>query len=131
MKKEKLHIEYSLNATSKNIIWGAISTPMGLENWFADKVESKDKIFTFTWGKTEIKQAEIINYRVNTFIRFHWLEDDNEEDAKDYFELKMNFNELTGDYGLEITDFAEPGEVADQKNLWDSQIETFKRVCGM
>ena len=30
MKKEKIHLEYLLNATSKNILWGAISTPTGL-----------------------------------------------------------------------------------------------------
>ena len=44
MKKEKIHLEYLLNATSKNILWGAISTPTGLEDWFADKVISEDKI---------------------------------------------------------------------------------------
>ena len=53
MKKEKIHLEYLLNATSKNILWGAISTPTGLEDWFADKVISDDKIVEFHWGKTE------------------------------------------------------------------------------
>src|SRR3712207_3153458 len=53
MKKEKIHLEYLLNATSKNILWGAISTPTGLENWFADKVVSDDKNVEFHWGKTE------------------------------------------------------------------------------
>ena len=43
MKKEKIHLEYLLNATSKNILWSAISTPTGLEDWFADKVVSDDK----------------------------------------------------------------------------------------
>ena len=45
MKKEKIHLEYLLNATSKNILWSAISTPTGLEDWFADKVVSDDKTF--------------------------------------------------------------------------------------
>ena len=53
MKKEKIHLEYLLNATSKNILWSAISTPTGLEDWFADKVISDDKIVEFHWGKTE------------------------------------------------------------------------------
>jgi len=53
MKKEKIHLEYLLNATSKNILWAAISTPTGLEDWFADKVVSDDKIVEFHWGKTE------------------------------------------------------------------------------
>ena len=63
MKKEKIHLEYLLNATSKNILWSAISTPTGLEDWFADKVISDDKIVEFHWGKTELRKAEIIAIR--------------------------------------------------------------------
>ncbi len=57
MKKEKIHLEYLLNATSKNILWSAISTPTGLEDWFADKVVSDDKTVTFCWGKTEQRRG--------------------------------------------------------------------------
>lgn len=130
MNKEKIHIEYLLNASSRNILWSALSTPSGLENWFANKVvKIQEKIFSFKWGKTESRDAEIINFRVNSFIRFHWLDD--EDDPKTYFEFKINFNELTNDFVLEITDFAEPDEVDDQIGLWKSQIETLKRVSGM
>lgn len=132
MKKEKIHIEYLLNAISRNILWAAISTPSGLENWFADKViKNQEKIFTFKWGKTETRDAEIINIRANSFIRFRWMDEEEEEDTKTYFEFKMNFNELTNDYVLEVTDFAEPDETDDQIGLWNSQIETLKRVSGM
>lgn len=128
MKKEKIHIEQLLNATSRNIIWSTISTPIGLESWFADRIKVTDKTFTFIWGKTEIREAEIIAIRANSFIRFHWLDDDDE---KTYFELKMNYNELTGDYVLEITDFADPEELDDQKELWNSQIDALRRSSGM
>ena len=128
MKKEKFNLEYLLNATSKTIIWNAISTPIGLENWFADNVTLKDKTFTFKWGKTEIREAEIIATRVHSFMRLHWLDKDEE---KAYFEFKMNFNELTSDYVLEITDYIEPEEKEDLIELWNSQIDTLKRVCGM
>jgi len=128
MKKEKIHIEYLLKATSRNILWNAISTPIGMEDWFADKVQIKDKTFTFTWGKTEQRAAEMIGTRIHSFVRFHWTDD---EDMKSYFEFKMNYNELTGDYVLEITDFVDPEEKSDQYELWDSQIDTLKRACGM
>ena len=128
MQKEKIHMEYPLTATSKVIIWGAISTPSGLENWFADKVTAGDKAYHFRWGKTETRCAEVVNYRAFSFIRFHWMDDD---DPKTYFEFRMCYNELTGDYSLEITDFALPEEVEDQKGLWDSQVETLRRTCGM
>ncbi|MCC8187887.1 MAG: hypothetical protein LIP08_10425 [Bacteroides sp.] len=127
MKKEKIHLEYLLNATSKNIIWAAISTPSGLEDWFADKVDSRDKNVTFHWGKTEERQAEIIGIRAFSYIRFRWADEVGE---RYYFELKMTNNELTNDYVLEITDFAEPEEVEDLKELWDSQIDTLRRTCG-
>ena len=89
MKKEKIHLEYLLNATSKNILWGAISTPTGLEDWFADKGISDDKIVEFHWGKTEQRKAEIIAIRSFSFIRFRWQDDENE---RDYFEIKMTYN---------------------------------------
>ncbi len=66
-KKEKIHLEYLLNATSKSILWTAISTPTGLEGWFADKVQSDDKTVTFFWGKTEKRDAEIIAVRAYLF----------------------------------------------------------------
>ena len=103
MKKEKIHLEYLLNATSKNILWAAISTPTGLEDWFADKVISDDKIVEFHWGKTEQRKAEITAIRSFSFIRFRWLDDEYE---REYFELKMTNNELTNDFVLEVTDFA-------------------------
>ena len=106
MKKEKIHLEYLLNATSKNILWGAISTPTGLEDWFADKVISDDKIVEFHWGKTEQRKAEIIAIRSFSFIRFRWEDDENERD------------------------FAEPDEVDDMKELWESQVAKLRRTCG-
>lgn len=127
MKREKMHLEYPLSATSKNILWTVISTPAGLEDWFADKVVSNDKNVTFYWGKTEEREAEITAIRAFSFIRFRWLDDENE---RDYFEIKMNYNELTSDFVLEITDFAELDEVAEMKGLWDSQVAKLRRTCG-
>ena len=127
MKKEKIHLEYLLNATSKNILWAAISTPTGLEDWFADKVISDDKVVEFHWGKAEQRSAEIIAIRSFSFIRFRWQDDENE---RDYFEIKMTYNELTSDYVLEITDFAEADEVDDMEELWESQVAKLRRTCG-
>lgn len=127
MKREKIHLEYPLSATSKNILWAAISTPTGLEDWFADKVVSNDKNVTFYWGKTEEREAEITAIRAFSFIRFRWLDDESE---RDYFEIKMNYNELTSDFVLEITDFAEPDEVTGTKELWGSEVAKLRRTCG-
>lgn len=127
MKKEKIHLEYLLSATSKNILWEAISTPAGLEEWFADKVVSDDKTVEFSWGKSEQRVAEIIAIRAYSYIRFRWKDDEGE---RSYFEMKMTYNELTHAYVLEVTDFAVPDEVEDMKELWESQIANLRRTCG-
>ena len=128
MKKTKVRMEYMLKGGSSSIVWSIISTPSGLETWFADKVTSSDKIFTFRWGKTESRQAEVVGIRTNSYIRFHWLDD---EERKSYFELKVNYNELTEDLMLEVIDFAYPDEIEDVKDLWESDIEKLKRVSGL
>ena len=128
MGKEKIKMEYMLKGGTGNIIWNIISTPSGLETWFADKVTANDKIYTFRWGKTEIREAELINYRTNNFIRFHWLDDEN---RKSYFEIRIVYNELTEDLMLALTDWATPDEIEDIKDLWDSDIEKMKRVSGL
>lgn len=128
MKKTKVRMEYMLKGGSNSIVWAIISTPSGLETWFADKVTSSDKIFTFRWGKTESRQAEVVGIRTNSYIRFHWMDD---EERKSYFELKVNYNELTEDLMLEVIDFAYPDEIEDVKDLWESDIEKLKRVSGL
>ncbi|CCX62691.1 putative uncharacterized protein [Bacteroides sp. CAG:598] len=127
MEKQKIHLQYPLNATSKTILWNAISTPSGLEGWFADGVQSDNKTVTFFWGKTESRSAEIIAVRAYSFIRFRWTDLKN---SRDYFEFRMSNSELTNDFTLEIIDFAAESEVDDMRELWDSQVETLRRVCG-
>ena len=122
MEKQKIHLQYPLNATSKTILWNAISTPSGLEGWFADGVQSDNKTVTFFWGKTESRSAEIIAVRAYSFIRFRWTDLKN---SRDYFEFRMSNSELTNDFTLEIIDFAAENEVDDMRELWDSQVEKF------
>ncbi len=127
MEREKIHLEYLLKATSKSILWTAISTPTGLEDWFADSVQSDDRVVTFCWGKAEKRKAEIVAVRAFSYIRFHWLDVDNE---REYFEIRMINNELTNDFILEISDFADKDEEDDLIDLWASQVETLRRTYG-
>ena len=127
MGRKKIHLEYLLNATSKNILWEAISTPSGLEGWFADKVVSDYRRVNFCWGKNERREAMIVGVRAFSFIRFHWLDAEIE---REYFELKMTNNELTNDFVLEITDFSAEEEVDDACDLWESDVAALRRTCG-
>jgi hypothetical protein len=127
MNKEKFQVEYVFRSISFAVLWNSISTPVGLADWFADKVEADGRLFTFTWGDHS-QQAELILVHNGSLIRFHWLDDGDE---KVYFELKISIDELTSGVGLVITDFAEPDDKKDAILLWNKQIEDLKRSSGM
>lgn len=128
MTKRKINLEYPLNTVSGSFLWNAISTATGLQTWMAEKVDVKENVFTFEWSKDEIRQAELTHKRAHSHVRFHWIDD---EDPKSYFELRMETNELTGDYTLLITDFAEEDEIEEIKDLWNIEVETLLRLGGM
>ncbi|MBQ9385328.1 MAG: hypothetical protein IJU24_00385 [Bacteroidaceae bacterium] len=124
--KTKVVLEYVLSSQSIPMIWDAIATAPGLTSWFADDVTSDGKNFSFIWGKHESRVAELINCRQNTYVRFHWLD----EEPGTYFELRILKNDLTSNYSLEITDFADSDDEDDVRSLWDTSIDALHR-CGL
>lgn len=129
MLKEKFHIEFTMGSATLASLWRMISRIEGLAEWFADDVSANedDTIFTFYWGKSD-SEAEIISVRTQQSIRFHWVDD---EDDDSYFEFQLHKLELSKEIALQITDFAEPDEKADAIALWEAQIEEMKRQLGV
>ena len=123
----KYELEYTLNCSPK-VLFSRLCTPEGLCEWFADNVNVDGDIFTFFWNKVELK-ARLVALKENKLVRFEWL--DSEEPSTDYFEFRINIEELSGSLALIITDFAEPEEKDDAIFLWDSQITDLKRTLGM
>ncbi len=126
MNKEKFSIEYPMKGSAA-MLWRYIGTAAGLSPWFADRVEAAGKSFIFYWGKTEQRTAHIITQRNGVYVKLRW----DDEDLHTFFEMRIAYNELTREHTLEITDFAEKGEIDDQKDLWDSQIDALRRLSGM
>jgi len=124
---EKIELEYTINSSPK-VLFARLSTPAGLAEWFADDVNVRGKIFTFIWEGSE-QSAELTARKENKYVRFHWLDEENEE--KTYFEFRINIDELTGDVALVIIDFVEDDEKEDTVDLWDSQITELKRAIGL
>ena len=122
----KFELEYTLNCSPK-VLFSRLSTPDGLGEWFADKVDADGDLFTFTWSNSESK-ARLVAIKENKLVRFEWTDIDNEE--SNYFEFQINMDELTGDLALIICDFAEENEKEDAVSLWDSQITDLKRLLG-
>jgi len=124
--RQKIELEYVLNCSPK-AIFSRLSTPEGLNEWFADKVEAEKDIFTFTWDKVESKAK--LYFKEFRFVKFEWLglKDTN----TNYFEFQISVHELTNDLALIITDFADTEEQEDTISLWDAQITELKRILGI
>ncbi|MGC1391687.1 MAG: START-like domain-containing protein [Bacteroidales bacterium] len=120
-------LEYNLNCSPK-VLFSRLSTPEGLGEWFADQVNVDGDVFIFYWNSSESK-ARLSALKENKMVRFEWIGMENEE--SNYFEFRINLEELTNELALIITDFAEPEEKEDSIYLWDSQINDLKRALGI
>lgn len=123
-KKQQFTLEYPVRC-SPSILFEFLSTPAGLQEWFADKVDERDNVFSFSWNGT-IDRAEVMESEVEKFIRFHWLHAPREE----YFEFRIEKSEVTNLTILVIRDFADKGEVKDQSQLWDYQVKDLFHRLG-
>ena len=125
MAKQLYTLEFPVRC-SPVILYDFLASPAGLQEWFADRVDDRDNIFSFTWNGT-IEKAEVLEKEQDKFIRFHWLHTPKEE----FFEFKIEKSEVTNQTILVIKDFAEKKEIKDQSNLWDHQVkELFHRLGG-
>ena len=122
----KFEMEFPIKVSQK-LLFQYISTPSGLSEWFADNVNSRGEIFIFIWDDSE-ESAKLIRKTNNEKIQFQWLDDD---ETDYYFELRIQFDEITKDVSLIVTDFAEDeDEVEESKLLWTNQISDLKKVLG-
>jgi hypothetical protein len=123
MSKQMYTLEYPVRC-SPSILYEFLSTPAGLQEWFADKVDERDNVFFFSWNGSNQK-AEVLESQEEKFIRFHWMDAPKEE----YFEFFIDKSEITNQTILVIKDFAEKKDIKDQSMLWDYQVkDLFHRI---
>lgn len=126
MNKIKFELEIPVHA-SPQMLYRYISSPSNLQEWFADKVNSRGKLYSFIWDGEEEK-AELITKKSDDRIRFKWLESVGDDS---FFEIKIEVDALTKDVSLIITDFADDEEeVEASKQLWENQIDELRHTIG-
>jgi uncharacterized protein YndB with AHSA1/START domain len=123
-EKKKFTLEYEVRS-SPRILYSFISEPNGLSQWFADDVNFRDQVYTFTWDD-EQQKAKLISIKENKLVKFKWLDDE----PQCYFEMEIVQDELTNDVALSITDFTTDELLAEKKLIWDNQIDYLISVLG-
>ena len=123
-KKQLYTIEFKVRC-SPSILYEFLSTPTGLQEWFADSVDEWEGVYSFSWGGGEPDSAKILERDENKYVRYQWLSSEKDE----YFEFRIAKTEISNQTILVITDFAEKADIKDQTQLWDYQIkELFHRL---
>lgn len=125
MAKIKYTLEFEMKSTPVPLLWSYLATANGLKEWFADNAEMHGKDVVFSWKGAE-QPATIIAMRTEKYVRYRW----KDEDDKSYFELRVDVSEMTDTTLLTVTDFAEPDELEESKNLWNYQVEVLQRLLG-
>jgi len=123
-EKKKFNIEYEIKS-SPRILYSFLIEPNGLAQWFADDVNIREQVYTFTWDDEEQK-AKLMAFKENRSVKFRWLDDE----PQCYFEMEILQDELTNDVALGVTDFATEDTIADRRLIWDNQIEYLISVLG-
>ena len=123
-EKKKFNIEYEIKS-SPRILYTFLNEPNGLTQWFADNVNLKDQIYSFTWDD-EKQDAKLLVAKENKLVRFRWLDDEPQY----YFEMEIVQDELTNDVALSITDFATEETIGERKLIWDNQVKYLVSTLG-
>ena len=129
MSKKVLYtLEYPVRC-SPGILYDFLSTPAGLQEWFADKVDERDGVFSFSWNggaSGADEKAELLETEQDKFVRFRWLHNAKDE----FFEFSIDKSEVTNQTILIIKDFADKKEIKDQSQLWEYQVKDLFHRLG-
>ena len=125
--KLRYELEFPLNS-SPQLLYQYISTPSGLQEWFADNVNSRGEFYTFEWDGI-VENARLASKKTDEKVKFKWIDGDK-KDTDYYFELRILEDEITKDVSLMVVDFAIEDELNESKLLWENQISDLKHVIG-
>ncbi len=123
-KKVLFTLEYPVRC-SPSILYEFLTSPAALQEWFAEKVDERDGVFSFSWDGVEEK-ATMLEKEQDKFIRFRWSHMQKDE----YFEFRIDRSEVTNQTILIIKDFADKKDIKDQSQLWEYQVKDLFHRLG-
>lgn len=123
-KKVMYTLEFPIRC-SPAILYEFLSTPVGLQEWFADKVDQRESTYFFSWNGAVDTALKVEEFE-NSYVRYRWDYYDDEE----FFEFRIEQSPVTNETILRITDFADKSDLKDQERLWSSQVSDLKHRIG-
>jgi hypothetical protein len=118
MSKKVLYtLEYPVRC-SPSILYDFLISPAALQEWFAEKVDEKEGVYSFSWNGTEEK-ANLLEKELDKYVRYRWTYMAKDE----YFEFRIDRSEVTNQTILIIKDFADKKDIKDQSQLWEYQVK--------
>ncbi len=125
MAKFKYTQEFPFRASPK-VLFSYISTPGGLQQWFAESVTlDPSHKFVFNWDDND-HIAELTSSRLNKSTRFDFLG----EDTGNFLEFKFVTSELDNSTYLKVTDNSDNDDVGDLESMWNELIDNLKEIVG-
>jgi uncharacterized protein YndB with AHSA1/START domain len=124
-RRVQIEIEFLFKA-SPTILYRFITSPNCLIRWFCDEVDIDDDEYHYVWdGQEEV--AVLVDDIEDERLRFKWKDAENKNE---YIEYRFKVSPITGETILEIVDWCDSDEVAQQKQLWATQIDQLRRETG-
>ena len=124
MAKHKFVGEFSFK-TSPKTIYNYISTPGGLQQWFATQVSiDADHNYVIEWDGG--KHSAVATKKTNKSVRY----DFKGEDEGNSLELKLVTGELDGSTYLEVTDISDNDDDEELQDLWEGLVDDLKGIVG-
>ena len=124
MSKHKFVGEFPFK-TSPKVLYNYISTPGGLQQWFAENVSiDSDRNFHIEWDN-EVHIASV-SKRLNKSAKYDFIGDDEGNSL----ELKLISGELDGSTYLQVIDISDNDNDEDLNDLWLGLVDDLKDIVG-
>jgi uncharacterized protein YndB with AHSA1/START domain len=129
MEKFKFITEFELRSSPK-VLFPYISTPSGLEQWFAEKVTVlPNQRFDFQWdGDSHV--AKQTGLRINKAVKFEFENTSDDDLDNNHLEIKLEVSELTQTTFLRVVDYSSNKDEAELISLWNGFMDNLKEIVG-